>query len=48
MALDGAPGIGVSLGMLGMRERAAALGGEVLFTSAPGRGTTVTVRLPTG
>jgi PAS domain S-box-containing protein len=48
MALDGKPGIGVSLGMLGMRERAAALGGEVRFTSAPGRGTTVTVRLPAG
>ena len=48
MALEGEPGIGVSLGMLGMRERAAALGGEVRFTSAPGRGTTVTVRLPAG
>ena len=41
-------GHGVSLGMLGMRERAAMFDGEVLFTSAPGRGTTVTARLPAG
>ena len=35
-----------SLGLLGMKERALALGGEVTFASAPGRGTTVTLRLP--
>lgn len=38
-------GIG-SLGLLGMRERAAMLGGETRVASTPGRGTTVTVRLP--
>lgn len=35
-----------SLGLLGMRERAAALGGETTVESEPGRGTTVHVRLP--
>jgi PAS domain S-box-containing protein len=40
-------GIG-SLGLLGMRERAAMLGGEMRVASAPGKGTTVTVRLPAG
>jgi PAS domain S-box-containing protein len=35
-----------SLGLLGMRERAVLLGGEVAVTGARGRGTTVTVRLP--
>lgn len=35
-----------SIGLLGMRERAALLGGEVLFHGAPGHGTTVTVRIP--
>jgi len=34
------------LGILGMRERAALVGGEVHFTRAPGHGTMVTVRLP--
>jgi PAS domain S-box-containing protein len=48
MALDGEQGVGLSLGILGMRERAAALGGEVAIDSAPGRGTTVTARLPAG
>jgi len=38
-----APG---SLGLLGIRERAAALGGAASITSAPGRGTTVAVVLP--
>jgi signal transduction histidine kinase len=36
-----------SLGLLGIRERAAAVGGRVEFTGAPGKGTTVTVRIPT-
>ena len=36
----------VSLGLLGMRERAASLGGSTVVTSAPGRGTTVHVRVP--
>jgi len=35
-----------SLGLLGMRERAHLLGGEVAITGQPGRGTTVTVRVP--
>jgi signal transduction histidine kinase len=35
-----------ALGILGMQERAAALGGEVTVRSAPGRGTTVAARLP--
>lgn len=35
-----------SIGLLGMRERAALLGGEISFTGAPGRGTTVLIRLP--
>ena len=34
------------LGLDGMRERAALLGGEVTLESAPGRGTTVFVRMP--
>jgi signal transduction histidine kinase len=35
-----------SIGLLGMRERAALLGGEVVWRGQPGKGTTVTVRLP--
>jgi len=35
-----------SLGLLGMRERALLVGGEVGFSSAPGQGTTVTARVP--
>ena len=35
-----------ALGLLGMKERAAVLGGDVQFQSAAGRGTTVTLRLP--
>lgn len=35
-----------SLGLLGMRERAALLGGEVQWEGKPGEGTTVTVRIP--
>ncbi|MBX3331248.1 MAG: PAS domain S-box protein [Nitrospira sp.] len=35
-----------SLGLLGMRERAASLGGEVTIVGLPGKGTTVTVRVP--
>jgi len=37
-----------SLGLLGMRERAAAFGGEVEVAGSPGRGVTVLVRLPLG
>ena len=37
---------GRSLGILGMRERALMLGGEFTITGAPGKGTTVRVRIP--
>lgn len=35
-----------SLGLLGMRERARAVGGTVVFQTAPGLGMTVTARIP--
>jgi len=35
-----------SIGLIGMKERAAQLGGEVYFSGLPGRGTTVTMRVP--
>ncbi len=35
-----------SLGVLGMKERAQACGGSVQVSSSPGKGTTVTVRIP--
>ena len=35
-----------SLGILGMRERAFLLGGELQIRGVPGKGTTVTVRIP--
>jgi PAS domain S-box-containing protein len=35
-----------ALGLLGMRERALVLGGEVTVVGVPGSGTTVTARLP--
>jgi signal transduction histidine kinase len=35
-----------SLGMLGMRERVSVLGGQILWDTMPGRGTTVDVRMP--
>ena len=37
---------GSSLGILGMRERAILLGGELAIHGSPGEGTTVTVRVP--
>jgi len=40
------PSVSKSLGLLGMRERAAILGGRVNISSAPGRGTTVTAWVP--
>lgn len=36
----------MSIGLIGMRERAAQVGGDVLFFGLPGQGTTVTMRLP--
>ena len=35
-----------SLGLLGMKERAQFCGGDVQISSSPGKGTTVTVRVP--
>lgn len=35
-----------SFGLLGMKERAALLGGEVTITGSPEKGTTITMRLP--
>jgi signal transduction histidine kinase len=35
-----------SIGLLGMRERASLLGGNVAVRGEPGKGTTVTVRIP--
>ncbi|HEV8482264.1 MAG TPA: ATP-binding protein, partial [Blastocatellia bacterium] len=40
------PSLSNSLGLLGMRERAAILGGQVNISSAPGQGTTVTAWIP--
>lgn len=37
-----------SLGLIGMKERAALVGGEFAVDSQPGKGTTVRVRIPTG
>lgn len=37
-----------SLGLLGMRERAAVLGGKVDISGSPGEGTTVSARFPLG
>jgi signal transduction histidine kinase len=37
-----------SLGVVGMRERAALLGGSVQLTGSPGGGTTVVARVPVG
>jgi signal transduction histidine kinase len=35
-----------SIGLIGMRERVAQVGGQVFFFGLPGRGTTVTMRVP--
>ena len=35
-----------SLGLIGMRERAAYVGGTVDIDSAPGRGTTIRIEIP--
>lgn len=36
----------VGLGLLGMRERVIAAGGEFLLQSSPGNGVQIAVRLP--
>jgi signal transduction histidine kinase len=38
----------VSLGLVGMQERAMLFGGEVNITGTPGEGTTLVVRIPMG
>lgn len=51
---DGGPGFepgarsGMHHGLLGMRERARDVGGRLQVASAPGRGTVVTLDVPTG
>jgi PAS domain S-box-containing protein len=40
------PSLSKSLGLLGMRERAAIMGGQVNISSAAGKGTTVTAWIP--
>ena len=40
------PSFSKSLGLLGMRERAAILGGQVNISSAPGKGTSVAAWIP--
>jgi len=40
------PALSNSLGLLGMRERAAILGGQVNIASTPGKGTTVSAWFP--
>jgi signal transduction histidine kinase len=37
-----------SLGLVGMRERVLMAGGDIDIDSAPGRGTVLVVRVPTG
>jgi signal transduction histidine kinase len=37
-----------SLGLLGMKERSMAIGGCLEISGWPGKGTTVTLRLPCG
>ena len=37
-----APGLGLS----GMKERVALLGGTIAFESAPGRGSTIFIQIP--
>ena len=46
--LTGDPMRAASLGVLGMRECAAGLGGEVTLSSAPGKGTLVRASFPVG
>ena len=42
----GMPGRNAGLGILGMRERAARVGGVLTLDSAPGRGARVSLRIP--
>jgi signal transduction histidine kinase len=38
--------VGGSYGLLGLKDRAAAAGGELRVDSSPGRGTSIVARLP--
>jgi signal transduction histidine kinase len=40
------PGRNAGLGILGMRERAARVGGELTLESSPGRGTRICLQIP--
>jgi len=42
----GMPGRNAGLGILGMRERAARVGGALTLESAPGRGTRICLQIP--
>ena len=42
------PRPGYGTGLQGIADRLAALGGDVEIVSAPGEGTTISGRLPTG
>jgi signal transduction histidine kinase len=35
-----------SIGLVGMRERAMLIGGEITLQGTPGKGTTMTLRVP--
>jgi signal transduction histidine kinase len=43
---DGRPSGAVGFGLLGIRERAAQLGGRMSMESAPGQGSTLAVVVP--
>jgi signal transduction histidine kinase len=45
-AKPGTRGVRRGLGLIGIRERAAQLGGTVTIETAPGKGTRLTVELP--
>ncbi len=45
---DGSSQAVLHLGLLGMQERAALVGGSVQIESAPGSGTTIYVQIPFG
>jgi two-component system, NarL family, sensor histidine kinase NreB len=38
--------LGTGTGLIGLKDRVEALGGQFTLRSAPGEGTTVTARLP--